>query len=89
MTRDEFNERYKDVELKFSSYWKYSFTFTGYGPDGEKIECEWGKCSDDIYRFSVTPDETIKVEHWDAWHSVSVRNSSGVEIFSYWDTADG
>ena len=29
MTREEFYEKYKDVDFYFSSYYKYTFTFVG------------------------------------------------------------
>lgn len=63
MTREEFYEKYGDVKVKFSSYYKYTFTYTGNLPDGGRISVNWGGNSDDIYRFDVDADseETISI----------------------------
>jgi len=62
MTRKEFYEKYGDVKVKFSSYYKYTFTYTGTLPDGGRISVDYGANADDIYRFEVGADceEIIK-----------------------------
>ncbi|QGT54414.1 hypothetical protein b3_0170 [Synechococcus phage B3] len=61
MTKDEFYEKYGQVKVKFSSYYKYTFTFEGTLDAGGRIVVESGGCSDDIYKFEVVSDseETV------------------------------
>jgi hypothetical protein len=63
MTRKEFYEKYGDVKVKFSSYYKYTFTYTGNLPDGGRISVDYGANADDIYRFEVGAnyEETISL----------------------------
>ena len=42
MTIEELIEKYGDVELKFDSYYKYKFTFSGKAPDGKIISWSYG-----------------------------------------------
>jgi len=56
MTREEFCKKYGDVKVKFSSYYKYTFTYTGNLPDGGRISVDCGANGDDIYRFEVGAD---------------------------------
>ena len=52
MNRKEFYDKYGDVKVKFSSYWKYTFVFTG-EVDGTLISVRVGGDSNGIYRFEV------------------------------------
>ena len=61
MTREEFIEKYGDVKVKFSYYYKYTFNYTGSLPDGGKISVGFGGNSDDIYRCDVVPDREESV----------------------------
>lgn len=56
MTRAEFYEKYGQFPVKFSSYYKYIFTYSGALPDGGSVECDCGGDAGEIYRHSVTPD---------------------------------
>jgi len=56
MTYEEFIEKYGEEEIKFSSYYKYSFTFKN-----EKLAVGYGGDHDDIYRLEVNT-EPIKVK---------------------------
>lgn len=66
MTREEAEEKYGEVPLFFQSYYKYSFTFEGRAPDGNKIHGGFGGESDDVYRTHVTRDapETLASLRW-------------------------
>lgn len=46
-------EKYSDVPLYFSSYYKYEFVFAGQAPDGRKIVVSLGGHADDIYKMTV------------------------------------
>jgi hypothetical protein len=62
-TLDSIIEKYNDlVKLKFSSYYKYSFSFRGNTEDGLEIYASVGGSADDIYKFSVdaNTEETLK-----------------------------
>ena len=62
ISREEFNKLYGDVEVEFTSYYKYSFTFTGVEPQrGMRIVVTIGGCADDIYKMDVTAGEKVKV----------------------------
>ncbi len=59
MTRAEFYEKYGDV--KFVSYYKYIFCYQAHLTNGNKLECEYGGCSDAIYRHDVDADSEQRV----------------------------
>lgn len=56
MTRKEFYEKYGEVKVKFSDYYKYTFTYTGELPDGGRISVGYGGNADQIYRHEVSAD---------------------------------
>lgn len=53
VSRNEFFDKYKDVEFKFSSYYKFTFTYRGFTEDGEEVTVSVGGNADDIYREQV------------------------------------
>ena len=53
MTKNEFMEKYKDVEFTFSRYYKYTFTFEGVTEDGKTIILSCGGDTNEIYRYEV------------------------------------
>lgn len=71
MTKEEVQEKFKDVKIKFTHYYKYSFTFEGMSEDGYKIVCSYGGNTDDIYRFNVT-DQPVNVGIISDWVNVLV-----------------
>jgi hypothetical protein len=54
MTRQEFYDKYGSVKVKFSSYYKYIFTYEATLPDGKCLTCRYGGNGDDIYRHDVS-----------------------------------
>lgn len=62
ITKEQFIEKYGDVKVKFSRYYKYAFTFYGKTADGRSISVTTGGDVDDIYRTEVAADyaETIR-----------------------------
>ena len=54
--RGEFYEKYKDVNFKFLSYYKFTFTYRGFTSDGEEVRICVGGIADYIYRESVSAD---------------------------------
>lgn len=84
MTDAEFEALYGDVEVTFSSYYKYSFTYVGTAPDGTQISVSYGGCADDIYRHEVCNNDKCKVGRVKEWNYVSATKD-GAEVFTYYD----
>ena len=60
LTWDELKDKYGDVEVMFSSYYKHTFCYRGH-KDGLEIFCSY--CGDgDIYRHEVSADFPEKVK---------------------------
>ena len=81
MTKDEFMKKYGHIEVKFSHYYKYVFTFGGTLPDGSKINVEYGGNSDDIYRFEASTDGTETVGGLDPFSGVIYNDGKEIEGF--------
>lgn len=50
---EEFYEKYKDVNFKFLSYYKFTFTYRGFTDSGEEVRIGVGGIADYIYRERV------------------------------------
>lgn len=84
MNKEEFEEKYSDVDLYFKSYYKYGFTFEGTAEDGTRIEAYRGGGADSVYRYEVKPDVPKKVGNklelsWDNVHAYDGNE----EIFEF------
>ena len=60
---EEFYEKYKDVNFKFLSYYKFTFTYRGFTDDGEEVRIGVGGIADDIYRESVSADGVYSIPY--------------------------
>ena len=69
--RGEFYEKYKDVNFKFLSYYKFTFTYRGFTDDGEEVRIGVGGIADDIYRESVSVDSV-----YDMWYLMPYQGES-------------
>ena len=58
---EEFYEKYKDVNFKFLSYYKFTFTYRGFTSDGEEVRIGVGGIADYIYRESVKADGVYSI----------------------------
>ena len=58
---EEFYEKYKDVDFKFLSYYKFTFTYRGFTDDGEEVKIGVGGIADYIYRESVSVDSVYDI----------------------------
>lgn len=58
----EFYEKYKDVNFKFLSYYKFTFTYRGFTSDGEEVKVDVGGIADYIYKDRVCVSETYNIE---------------------------
>lgn len=79
MTKEEVLALYGEVPCKFTSYYKYTFSFSGVAPDGAKVHLDIGGNYDDIYRCSVTPESLEKLSS-DCWVFAQVLKN-GKEIW--------
>ena len=59
ITYDEMIELYGDVEVVFSSYYKFSFNYRN---EEKHITVTVGGMADDIYRFEVGADTKYKIK---------------------------
>lgn len=85
MTGAEFENKYQDVLLTFSGYYKYQFNFSGVAPDGVSIIATYGGNSDDIYKFEVgANEERVLGSIYDSWHMVQAYKNKE-QIFSHSD----
>lgn len=53
MDKTEMLDKYGDVPMQFSSYYKYSFTYIGVTADGKELMAFIGGDADGIYRTYV------------------------------------
>ena len=84
MTRDEFIEKYGDVVVTFSHYYKYTFTFKTVLPNGMILSVGYGGDHHDIYRYDLVNNEQIRVE--DVYPYVgSVYEDGGKVLESFYD----
>ena len=68
---EEFYEKYKDVDFKFLSYYKFTFTYRGFTSDGEEVRIGVGGIADYIYRESVSVDNV-----YDMWYLMPYQGES-------------
>ena len=73
---EEFYEKYKDVNFKFLSYYKFTFTYRGFTDDGEEVKIGVGGLADDIYRESVSVDSV-----YDMWDLMPYQGESDSVTF--------
>jgi len=85
MTKKEFIEKYGNVKVKFSTYYKYTFTYVGELPNGGKISVDCGGNADDIYRYEVVPDMEESVSSIDPYCGTAYDKDGNVvdEFYDY------
>ena len=59
---EEFYEKYKAVDFKFLSYYKFTFTYHGFTSDGEEVRVDVGGIADHIYKDKVRVNDTYNIE---------------------------
>ena len=74
MTRQEFYDKYKEVDFFFESYYKYTFTFVG-EHEGKPVTIGVGGGSDDIYRFEVTVGCNESIENLQPYEGMCGEDS--------------
>ena len=81
MTREEFYAKYGDVEVTFSSYYKFAFTYAAILPDGKRLTVGFGGNSDDIYRHEVTATGVENVSQLEPYTGAVFDGTEEVESF--------
>lgn len=81
----ELEDKYVGTKLKFSTYYKYSFSYSGKTEDGNTLVCMWGQGSDDIYRYSVSADDVETFHDVSSWHDVVLYSPDGAVLFEWHD----
>jgi len=82
MTKSEVVEKYGNVILTFDYYYKYMFTYSGVADDGAKICLSYGGVPDDIYKHTVSNNDTHKFSDAIEWASIVVVKNKEKEIYS-------
>jgi len=59
MSKEDFIKQYGETYFQFSSFYKFSFNFTGETVDGKHILLMMGGNPDDIYRVEVSHEESL------------------------------
>ncbi len=80
MTVEQVNEKFKDVEVMFNSYYTFTFTFIGKSEDGYEIVCSYEGDSDAIYSFNVTTNPE-QFSECGRWSNVVIKDKEGTEVF--------
>jgi len=82
MKKEELFEKYGNVKMKFTSYYKYAFMYKGTTEDGNAVIASVGGNSDDIYKLSVDVNEEINLSDLDVkW--VDIKNDKD-ETLAVW-----
>ena len=84
MTRQEFYEKYGNVKVKFSYYYKYTFFYAATLQDGTRLLCGYGTNADDIYQHEVCVDDEETVISLQPYEG-AVYNKDGREIEGFCD----
>jgi hypothetical protein len=82
MNREDFLDKYGEVYVEFSSYYKYSFTYGADISEGRLI-VSFGGNADDIYRESVTAREPVTVKSLDI--NFGCVRKDGEEVCSFYE----
>lgn len=80
MTVEQVNEKFKDVEVTFNSYYKFIFTFIGRSEDEYEIVCTYEGDEDAIYSFNVNTNPESFSE-CGRWSNVLIKDKKGTEVF--------
>lgn len=81
MTRAEFYAKYGDVEVTFTSYYKYTFTYAATLPDGKRLTVGYGGSHDEIYRHEVSASLAEKVSSLQPYTGAVYEGTDEVEGF--------
>lgn len=81
MTKAEFYEKHGAVEVTFSSYYKFTFTYAAILPDGSRLTCRYGGNAEEIYRHEVVAGNTETVLSLQPFEGAVYKDGEQVESF--------
>ena len=81
MTREEFYAKYGEVEVVFTSYYKFTFYYGAMLPDNRRLSVCYGGNSDEIYRHNVGVGETIKIKELEPYGGFVYDGPNEIESF--------
>ena len=82
LTREQFYEKYGDVQITFMSYYKYVFTYLGITSEGCTLVCGCGGNSDSIYRHNVQANRLETVRELQPFSAEVTRDGIVVETMN-------
>jgi len=62
LTEAEMYLMYGNCRVKFISYYKYTFFYKGFTPDGLELLCQYGGDAEEIYKERVHADEELSIK---------------------------
>ena len=80
ITKEDLIKEYGKVEVTFSSYYKYTFYFSGVLPNGDTIDVGAGETASDIYRWEVIADKKQTIEELEPWNCY-ITEKTGNRIY--------
>ena len=83
MTKEEFLIKYGDVEVTFSEYYKYTFTFCADLPGGLNVSVGYGGDAGEIYRYSLSSGSRFRLRDVDPYTGTVCKD--GVKVESFYD----
>ena len=83
MTKEEFIEKYGDVEVIFSSYYKFTFTYKSILEDGSIVFVDFGATSEEIYRHEVTSTGVRTIKSLSPYAGSVYKD--GIKVESFYD----
>ena len=74
-------EKYKNEVVKFTGYYKYTFTFMTTLSNGNTLIAQVGGCADSIYTLDVSSDMMTSVDTLQPYRLIEIGNG---EILDTW-----
>ena len=81
MTREEFYAKYGEVEVVFTSYYKFTFNYGAILPNNRRLSVGYGGNHDDIYRHEVSTGVPIKIKDLEPYSGSVYDGFNEVESF--------
>ena len=75
-------EKYKNCVVKFTGYYKYTFTFMTTLQNGNTLIVQIGGCPDSIYTFAVSPDMIRSINSLDPYMMMEITHAG--EVVEVW-----
>ena len=85
MTKKDFMAKYGSATVRFSSYYKYTFTYSATLPNGSVLSVSIGGNSDDIYRLEVVNNDEQTVGYLDPCAGTVYDPSAKQAVESFYD----